>query len=81
MKYSVLCGVSGHCDGGNIVKEATFQEEYLPQINKHKQKRQCVFYKGEMRGRLYTNVKTATLLCASMGVARSTIQGEITDVM
>jgi len=79
VKYSVLHGVSAHDSGNNnkrpLSKKNTShrKETYM--------KKTVGFLQQTQRGGLHTNVKAVTLLCASIGVARSTIQGKITDVM
>lgn len=84
MKYSVLCGVSGHHDVDSIFKrlmECHFPRR-IPSTEKKCKPRHCIVWsKYNKREQMYNIVKTVILLRMSMGVSKPTIQEKITEIM
>ena len=83
MKYSVLRGVSGHCDGDNIFKR--LMECHSPRRIPSKEKKckpikRCVCSKYNKREQLYTVVKTDIVVCVD-GCFEAYHTRKITEVM
>jgi hypothetical protein len=83
MKYSVLCGVSGHQDGDNIIQRLMdhhLSRRIPPTEKKCKPTIQC-FVCSKHYKRREIILTTLMLLCALMGILKPTIHKQISEVM